>query len=137
MSCGMCRWKVARNSPTPYFSLLRIVFGARSEAHAIQTGEHFASRVEEFLEEGDSVEVLQTSQFGQYETPVQEIHILRQARNILLRLPHTDTHATAQMLDKFAWYLETGQTELDVNNYDFNRVSRIADEVLKGGNPLD
>lgn len=121
----------------PYFTLLRVVFGASSEAHAIRTAEHFAARVEEHLEEDDSVVILQTAQFGQYEQPESEIHILRQARNILLRLHFSDTHATAQFIDRIAWFLESGQMEVESNNYDWNRISEIAEQVLKGGNPLD
>lgn len=122
---------------SPYFALLRVVFDASSESHALRTSQHFADRVEEFLEDQDEVTVLQTSQFSQYEQPEKEIHILRQARNILLRLQYTDTHATAQYLDRIAWYLETGQIDNDAGDYDWNRISRVAEQVLKGGNPLD
>lgn len=122
---------------SPYFTIIRIVFDAISESHAIQTAEHFEARLGEFLEEGDSSLILQTSQFGQYEQPEDKIHLLRQARNILLSLQFSDCHATAQFLDRIAWFLESGQMEIDANNYDWNRISQIAEQVLKGGNPLD
>lgn len=121
----------------PFFSIMRIVFGAHNETHALKTAEHFEARIEEVLEEGDSIEVLQVSQFGQYEQPEKEIHTLKQARNILLRLQFSDCHATAQFIDRIAWFLESGQTEVDSNSYDWNRISVIAAQVLKGGNPLD
>lgn len=121
----------------PYFALLRVVFGATSEAHAIKTAEHFAARVEEHLDDDDSITILETAQWGQYEQPEAQIHHLRRARNILLALPFSDCHATAQFIDRIAWFLESGQTEVDSNSYDWNRISEIAEQVLKGGNPLD
>jgi hypothetical protein len=124
-------------SKSPYFTILRVVFDASSEAHALRTAQHFSDRVEEFLEEGDSISTLQTAPFGQYEQPEQQIHALRLARNILLGLQFSDCHATAQFLDRIAWFLASGQTEIDANNYDWNRIAEIADQVLKGGNPLD
>lgn len=127
--------QMARKSP--YFTLMRVVFGAISEAHALRTSRHFARMIEEHLEEDDSIEVLQVSQFGQYEQPEAEIHKLREARNILLRLQFTDCHATAQFLDRIAWFLASGQVEVTANNYDWNRIADVAKQVLDGGNPLD
>lgn len=121
----------------PYFTLLRVVFDAKSESHALRTGESFKDRIEEVLEEGDEATVIQTSQFGQWEQPESEIHLLRQARNVLLRLHFSDCHATAQFIDRIAWFLESGQTEVDANNYDWNRISVLAEQVLRGDNPLD
>jgi hypothetical protein len=129
------RLRMARKSP--YFTLLRVVFGAISEAHALRTARHFAKRIEEHLEDDDSVIILQTEQFGQYQQPETEIHKLREARNILLRLQYSDCHATAQFLDRIAWFLESGQTEVEANSYNWNRIMEIAEQVLKGSNPLD
>jgi len=120
----------------PFFTLLRVVFGAETEGHALRTARHFAKRIEEHLEDDDSVTILQTAQFGQHEQPEAEIHQLRKARNILLRLQYNDCHATAQFLDRIAWFLESGQTEVEANNYDWNRISEITEQVLKGRNPL-
>jgi len=116
---------------------MRVVFGATSEAHALRIARHFRKRVEEHLEDDESVTVLQTDQFGQYEQPETEIHKLREARNILLRLQFSDCHATAQFLDRIAWFLESGQVEVESNSYDWNRIAEIAEQVLKGGNPLN
>jgi hypothetical protein len=121
----------------PYFTLLRVVFGAISEGDALRTARHFSRRIEEHLEDEDSVTILQTEQFGQYQQPEADIHRLRTARNILLRLPYTDCHATAQYLDRIAWFLASGQTEVEANNYNWNRIAEIAEQVLKGRNPLD
>lgn len=121
----------------PYFTLLRIVFGATSEADALRTAKHFERRIDEHLEDEDSVTILQTEQFGQYEQPESDIHKLRTARNILLRLPYSDCHATAQFLDRISWFLASGQNEVESNSYNWNRIAEIAEQVLKGRNPLD
>lgn len=120
-----------------YVTLLRAVFTAKSDSHAAMTAEHFRQQVENVCEEDDTVDTLQTLGYGEYEQPEDVIATLRKARNLLIPLKFDDTHATAQYLDRLAWYMESGQVEVESGTYDWNRMFDITKRVLAGEQPLD
>lgn len=122
-----------------YVALFRAVFTAKSESHANMTAEHFRQQIENVCDDDadDTIDTLQVTGYGMYEQPEDKIATLRKARNILIPLVFEDTHAAAQYLDRIAWYLETGQVEVESGTYDWNRMFELTKRVMNGEQPLD
>lgn len=122
-----------------YVSMLRIVFGARSEGHAKATADWFRDHLEEeILEPGDDVKVTQVLAYGDAVAPDEDINCLKRARNILVRLKHKDTVWLAEEIDKRICLLEARMLDEEAiaPNYDWNRIDTIMKLIEQGEDPL-
>lgn len=122
-----------------YVSMLRIVFGARSEGHAKATADWFRNHLEdEILEPNDDVKVTQVLPYGDLMAPDEDINVLKRARNILVRMKYKDTMYIAEELDKRICLFEARMMDEEAHapNYDWNRIDTIMKLIEQGEDPL-
>jgi len=116
----------------------RIAFLSESDVHAEQQMDWVKARIEEQLDEDDTVRVTQIVCIGEPETKEETLTRLRLARNELIRLEYKDTMNIAQQVDMVIWMLVKRVNDEDPlpADYDYNRVVRIAEAFKRGENPL-
>ncbi len=123
----------------PFIIQFRVGALARSDVHAEALAERLVSRMEEHLEEDDTVSWTQITEVGEPAKQEEVITRLALGRNELIRLHFKDTMALAQELDRVIWKLtqrvEDDETELP-NDYDYNRVIEVEKALNRGENPL-
>lgn len=122
----------------PYIAQVRVGFLSESSVHADSTMDWIKARIEDQLDEDDTVRITQIVCVGEPETREETLTRLRLARNELIRLHYKDTMDLAQQIDKVIWMLIKRASDDDSlpNDYDYNRVVRIAEALNRGENPL-
>lgn len=121
-----------------YIAQLRVAFTAESDVHAEAQVDWLKARLEEQLDEDDTVRATQIVCFGEPETKEETLTRLRLARNELIRLNYKDAMNLAQQLDMMIWMLIKRASDEDVlpNDYDYNRIIRVSHALKRGENPL-
>lgn len=121
-----------------YVSMLRIVFGARSDEHARRTAEWFEEYIRGTLEPSDDVSVTQVLCYGDSQAPDEQINRLKLARNELIKLRYRDTMYHAQEIDKMICKLQAKAMDEEAlaPNYDWNRIDEIMKLIDQGEEPL-
>lgn len=121
-----------------YLAQLQVGFMAKSDVYADQTADYLKARVDEHLDEDDSVRVTQVVCTDEPLRPEETLIRLKIARNELVRLRYKDTMSLAQELDKVIWKLRKLVSDDDPlpNDYDYNRIVNIAEALNRGENPL-
>ena len=122
----------------PYIAQVRIGFMSDSDVHAESQMDWIKARIEEQLDDDDTVRTTQIVCFGDPETKEETLTRLRLARNELCRLNYKDTMNLAQQVDMVIWKLIKRSDDEDSlpNDYDYNRVIRVAESLKRGENPL-
>lgn len=122
----------------PYIAQVRIAFEAESDVHAESRMDWIKARINEQLDEDDTVRVTQLVSFGEPETKEEVLTRLRLARNELIRLSYKDAMNLAQQLDMMIWMLIRRASDDDPlpNDYNYNRVILIAEALKRGENPI-
>lgn len=121
-----------------YISMLRVVFSARSDEHAKRTAHWFKEHLETTLEPRDDVSVTQVTAYGDDLIPDEALNVLKQARNILIRLKYKDTVYIAEEMDKRICLLQARMLDEEAHapNYDYNRIDTIMKLLDAGEEPL-
>jgi hypothetical protein len=124
--------------PRPYIAQVRVGFTSESDIHAESTMDYVKARIEEQLEDDDTVRITQIAVVGEPLVQEETLTRLRLARNELVRLEYKDTMNLAQQLDMVIWMLIKRSKDEDafVDQYDYNRIIRIAESLKRGENPL-
>lgn len=121
-----------------YTALFRVSFSERSEVHADSTADFLGARMEEHLDDDDTVRVMQVVCIDEPLMLAETLVRLELARNELVRLRYRDTMSLAQEVDKVIWKLSHQVSDDDPlpNDYDYNRIVAIAEALDRGENPL-
>lgn len=124
--------------PRPYIAQFRVGYTAISDVHAEKTAEYLEARLEEVLDEDDTVRVTQVVCMGEPLVKEETLNRLRLARNELCRLEYRDAMNFAQQLDMVIWKLIKRASDDDPlpNDYDYNRIVEIMHSLQRGENPL-
>jgi hypothetical protein len=124
--------------PRPYIIQIRVGLTADSDVHADHTADHLQARLEETLEDDDTVRVTQVALAGEPLVQEEVLTRLRLGRNELARLPYKNTMNLAQEVDKIIWMLIKRADDDDAlpNDYDYNRIVNITKALRRGENPL-
>lgn len=125
-----------------YIATLRAVFRAGDDVEAIMIADQIKVNGEKDLDEedGDTLGVTQVTQNLALLSPEETVTLLRRARNALVRTRITQAYDLAQELDKFIYMLEQrreNDTGFELAGYKYGNFLETAQEVLRGGNPLD
>jgi hypothetical protein len=90
------------------------------------------------LDEGESIDIVETIEADEAPTPQEKIINLRKARNILLTMRSKESYEIARSLDEMthALALRT-DPEFARGSYDYGNMMRVTKEVMDGLNPLD
>lgn len=122
-------------------------FVATFRAHIVSEDEVGANLIVEGLretmmenldeEDGDFVVVTQVISFNPVtlRTPQEICDVLRRDRNMLIATRYKEMWDIARSLDQTIHMLMTGGDELQ--GYDYGRFLEIAEEVLRGKNPIE
>lgn len=90
------------------------------------------------LDEGESVDIVETIDADEAPTPQEKIINLRRARNILLSMRSKDSYEIARSLDEMTHALMLhADPEFSRSSYDYSNMMRVTKEVMDGLNPLD
>lgn len=122
----------------PYIAQIRVGFDSESDVHAEETTDHLVARLEEHLDEDDTVRCTQIVCMGEPLTKEETLTRLRLARNELCRLDYRDAMNLAQQIDMVIWKLIKRADDDDAlpNDYDYNRIIEVVHALRRGENPL-
>lgn len=124
-----------------WVATLRAVFRAEDEVTAILIADKIKENGEKDLEpdDGDTLDVTQVTQNLLQLSPLDTLHLLRRARNQLIRTRVKEFYDVARELDKCVFML-ANRSERDAGfelaGYDYGGFMSIVEEVLAGGNPI-
>jgi len=124
-----------------YIATLRAVFRAEDDVEAIMIADQIKVNGQADLEEddGDTLDVTQVTQNLAALSPDETLHLLRRARNACIRTRTTQGWDMGKYLDEFIFMLEKRSEDhkgFELAGYDYGRFHDIAQEVLRGGNPI-
>ena len=121
-----------------FLTVIHVYTIAEDEVSAILGADDVRLALERHvLDEGESVDIVQTIPLDESPVPSAQITQLRRARNILLRTKSKDNYDLARSLDQA---IHTLESRLDPENssvkYDWSNLIKVLREVFDGGNPL-
>lgn len=132
---------MAHSEHSLFVATLRAVFRAEDEVEAIFVADQIKVNGEKDLdkEDGDTLDVTQVTQNLAILSPEETIHLLRRARNACIRTRLKEGYEIGQWLDKFIFMLKSRSEEhigFELAGYDYGDFMEVAQEVLRGGNPI-
>lgn len=122
-----------------YISILHCYHREESDLHAIIAADDIKVSLErEILDDGDSVDIIQTIPLDVDPIASASIIQLRRSRNILIRTRTKENYDLARAIDQaahtLAWRLDP---ENELVHYDWSKFMQVCTEVMQGKNPLN
>lgn len=121
-----------------FVATFRVLLESPTEVEAQVAAEALSETIEEHLDEGDDLRLMEVINADNAATYHELALTLRVARNKLLATKKRDAYDLARQLDQMAWDIHVAASSNNLNpSYDHGKFIDVARAVWDGSNPLD